>query len=404
MPSSGQTESPIYRRHEGKVLAVLGASLFQEPLIRRAQELGCTVHAFAIPADDVGEAVANVFHPISTADKETVLQVCEEIGADGICTIGSDFNNVVATWVANQMGLPANSNKCAHVSSDKEAMRAAFSAHGDPSPKSIPVTKGASLPESVGDIHYPLIVKPSDRSGSRGITLVKSASELPHALESAWDVSFSGVALVEEYLEGDEFSVECISWEGVHTVLQVTRKYTTGAPGFIETAHIEPPLLSEKTLASIKDVVTHALTTLGIRQGAAHAEIKVSSEGHIGIVEIGSRMGGDFIGSDLVQLSTGIDFVGAVIDCALGIAPDIEPHAQPHYAAVRFVLTDQDAMVLEHLEKSHPDLVIRSNWKHPDGSRVTDSSTRYGFAVLAAGQLEDLLPWLPNEGGSLQIP
>ena len=397
MLSSGQAPEPSHKRHEGKVLAVLGASLFQEPLIRRAQELGCTVHAFAIPANDVGEAVADIFHPISTADKEGVLQICREIGADGICTIGSDFNNVVATWVANQMGLPANTDECAHISSDKEAMRAAFSANGDPSPRSVPVSKGSALPDILDQMPYPLIVKPSDRSGSRGITLVRSASELAAALESAWDVSFAGMALVEDFLVGDEFSVECVSWEGEHTILQVTRKFTTGAPGFIETAHIEPPLLPDETVAAIKDVVTHALTTLGIRQGAAHAELKVSDEGRIGIVEIGSRMGGDFIGSDLVELSTGIDFVGAVVDCALGVAPDLEPHAQQRYAAVRFVLTDEDADALERLEQSRPEVIVRSDWKRPDGNQVTDSSTRYGYVILAADQLDDLLPWLPSQ-------
>lgn len=396
MPSSKQVSYHLDERHKGKVLAVLGTSLFQEPLIRRAKELGCSVHAFAIPADDVGERIADVFHPVSTADKDEVLRICKEVGVDGICTIGSDFNNVVATWVANQMGLPANSDECAHISSDKHAMREAFAREGDPSPLSISVSKSSPLPFEADALRYPLIVKPSDRSGSRGITLVRDAADLDVAIERAWDVSFSGTALVESFLEGDEFSVESISWNGSHTVLQVTRKFTTGAPGFIETGHIEPPLLSEGVLARIRDVVTHALTTLKVKQGASHAEVKVAKDGYVGIVEIGSRMGGDFIGSDLVSLSTGIDYVGAVIDCALGVAPDLEPHSQPRAAAVRFILNELDASTLERLRESQPDIIVRADWKHPDGSQVTDSSTRFGFAILAAESTEELLPWLPE--------
>ncbi|MBR2683318.1 MAG: ATP-grasp domain-containing protein, partial [Atopobiaceae bacterium] len=198
----------------------------------------------------------------------------------------------------------------------------------------------------VSKLHYPLIVKPSDRSGSRGITKIECPSELGPALEAAWDVSFAGTALIEEFLKGDEFSVECISWKGEHTILQVTRKFTTGAPGFIETGHIEPPLLSEEAIVHVKEVVSHALTTLGVWQGAAHAEVKMDADGRVGIVEIGSRMGGDFIGSDLVPLSTGIDFIGDVVDCALGFAPDLVTHAQPKAAAVRFVLNAEDAATL----------------------------------------------------------
>ena len=396
MRSDDHAVGSAERRYEGKVLAVLGASLFQVPLILRAQELGCAVHAFAIPADDVGEQIADVFHPVSTADREGVLRICREIGADGVCTIGSDFNNVVATWVANQMGLPANSDTCAHLSSDKHAMREAFAAAGDPSPRSIPVRKGEDLPAVVDELRFPLIVKPSDRSGSRGITRVTSASELGCALEAAWDVSFAGIALIEEFLEGDEFSVECISWKGSHTILQVTRKFTTGAPNFIETGHIEPPLLSEEVVAHIKEVVSHALTTLQVQQGAAHAEVKVDEDGSIGIVEIGSRMGGDFIGSDLVTLSTGIDFIGDVVDCALGFAPDLVPHSQPKAAAVRFVLSVEDATALEQLKASRPDMIVRADWEEPDGAQVTDSSTRFGYAVLAAERVDELLPWLPE--------
>ena len=381
-------------RHDGKVLAVIGASEFQVPLIRKAQDLGCVVHAFAWQCGDLGESVADVFHPVSTAERAEVLRICKEVGVDGVCTIGSDFNNITATWVANQMGLPANTDECVHLSTNKQAMRKAFASAGDPSPASIPVREGDPLPKDLDGLAYPVIVKPSDRSGSRGITKIADPAGLLDALASAWDESFCKIALVEEFLEGDEFSVECVSWEGMHHVLQITRKFTTGAPHFIETAHLEPSLLSAEECARVERVVVHALDTLGVRQGASHAELKVNDRGEPWIVEIGSRMGGDYIGSDLVPLSTGIDFVGAVVDVALGVEPDLRGFSSEHASAVRFVLTEEDVAVLTDLRSKRPDLVVRESWSMPTGDKVHDSSTRFGHCIMAADSAEELLPWL----------
>lgn len=387
-------------RHDGKVLAVIGASEFQVPLIRKAQDLGCVVHAFAWQCGDLGESVADVFHPVSTAERAEVLRICKEVGVDGVCTIGSDFNNITATWVANQMGLPANTDDCVRLSTDKREMRKAFAAAGDPSPVSIPVREGEPLPKNLDELTYPVIVKPSDRSGSRGITRLSNPDGLLDALASAWDESFCKIALVEEFLEGDEFSVECMSWEGMHHVLQITRKFTTGAPHFIETAHLEPALLSDEECARVERVVTHALDTLGVQQGASHAELKINGRGEPWIVEIGSRMGGDYIGSDLVPLSTGIDFVGAVVDVALGVKPDLRGFSSPRASAVRFVLTEQDVAALEHFQSVHPDLVVCESWSAPVGHAVVDSSTRFGHCIMAADSAEELLPWLSG-GGAL---
>ncbi|MBR3225033.1 MAG: ATP-grasp domain-containing protein [Atopobiaceae bacterium] len=385
-------------RHDGKVLAVIGASEFQVPLIRKAQTLGCTVHAFAWQCGDLGESVADVFHPVSTAERDEVLRICREVGVDGVCTIGSDFNNITATWVANRMGLSANTDECVRLSTDKQAMRKAFMMAGDPSPKCVPVREEMPLSKSLDELTYPVIVKPSDRSGSRGITKLSSPDGLMDALAFAWEESFSKTALVEEFLEGDEFSVECMSWEGSHHVLQITRKFTTGAPHFIETAHLEPALLSAEECASVEQVVMHALDTLGVQQGASHAELKINGRGEPWIVEIGSRMGGDYIGSDLVPLSTGIDFVGAVVDVALGVRPDLRGFSSPRASAVRFVLTEEDVSALANLQSKYPDLVMHKSWNAPEGHEVVDSSTRFGHCIMAADSVEELLPWLCGGG------
>ena len=302
-----------------KKLAIIGASYLQLPLIEKAKSMSIETHVFAWAANDVGETAADHFYPISIVEKEQILDKCRQIGIDGICSIASDLAMLAVNYVAEKMGLTGNSMECTLRSTNKHLMRQAFEQHGDPSPKSL-------LVECVDDLrsvplHYPVIVKPTDRSGSRGITKLDSPNGLAEAIENAKSQGFEKKALVEEFATGQEYSVEYISWQGEHHFLALTHKYTTGAPGFIETGHLEPAPVSEETVERVKAAVSHALNSLGIRYGASHSELKIDADGRIMLIEIGGRMGGDFIGSDLVELSTGVDYVRAVIDAALGERP-----------------------------------------------------------------------------------
>ena len=150
-----------------KKIAIIGASYLQEPLIEKAKEKGLETHVFAWAAGDVGEKSADFFYPISIVEKDEILEKCREIGIDGICSIASDLAAIAVNYVAEKMGLVGNPMSCVEVSTNKHKMRRCFEEHGDPSPKSIQVN---SIDDLKGiDLKYPIIVKPVDRSGSRGI-------------------------------------------------------------------------------------------------------------------------------------------------------------------------------------------------------------------------------------------
>ena len=123
-----------------KKLAIIGASYLQEPLIEKAKSMGIETHVFAWAAGDVGEKSADYFYPISIVEKDEILKKCREIGIDGICTIASDLAAITVNYVANNMGLIANSMTCTEKSTNKHLMREAFEKNGDPSPKSILVS------------------------------------------------------------------------------------------------------------------------------------------------------------------------------------------------------------------------------------------------------------------------
>ncbi|WP_295089402.1 ATP-grasp domain-containing protein [Ruminococcus sp.] len=366
-----------------KHLAIIGASYLQLPLIEKAKEMGYITHVFAWAANDVGEKAADHFYPISIIEKEQILDKCKEIGICGICSIASDVAMVTVNYVANALNLSGNSPEATYKSTNKHAMRLAFEKRGDPSPKSYLVDSQTDLSTLVMD--YPIIVKPTDRSGSRGIYKLYNSNGLKEAVSKAIDESFEKKALIEEFAEGQEYSVEFISYKGIHHFLQLTHKYTTGEPHFIETGHLEPAPVEADTVERVKQIVSHALDTLEIKNGASHSELKIDSNGNIKLIEIGGRMGGDCIGSDLVRYSTGYDFVRMVIDVACGSEPVFEKVCEPCAVKSLFMFTQEDVDEYERMKREEPEKIIKLVSYFPENlGHVTDSSNRVGCYIVKA--------------------
>ena len=377
-----------------KKIAIIGASYLQIPLIKKAKEMGLETHVFAWKCGDPGETEADYFYPISITEKEEILKCCKEISIDAICSIASDLAVHVVNYVAHNMGLTGNSRHSTEVSTNKYKMRQAFISNGVPSPRFLE-TSPETIKEEVINIPLPVIVKPEDRSGSRGVTKVLKQSDIEDAVIKAAGYGFEKKALIEEYILGKEYSVECISYKGKHHLLAVTEKYTTGEPHFIETGHMEPAVLDKKLLDQIQTTVFHALDTLEIEYGASHSEIKIDN-GKITIVEIGARMGGDFIGSDLVKISTGVDYVKAVIDVAMGIEPEIPVIKGKNYVAIHFITQPKDIECYNRLKIEHPEYIVSSEISENPEFNVVDSSSRHGYFLMQASSKEELDIYMPE--------
>ena len=296
-----------------KKLAIIGASYLQLPLVLKAKEMGVESHCFAWEDGAVCKEVADYFYPNSILDKEEILAVCQSVKVDGITSVASDAAVPTICYVAEKMGLISNQYTDALVATDKYKMRQAFYKNGVCSPQFV-------FGEDVmfTDLKYPVIVKPTDRSGSRGVLKIERKEDLSNAISRAKKESFSHQAIVEEYISGKEVSVETISYKGVHYILAITDKVTTGEPYFVELEHHQPSMLSDYIQEKIKLETLKALNALNVLYGASHTEIKITEDGEVYLIEVGARMGGDFIGSDLVQLSTGYDFLKGVILITFG--------------------------------------------------------------------------------------
>lgn len=299
-----------------KKIVIIGASYLQLPLVKKARELNLETHVFAWESGSVAKNFADHFYSISIIEKEKILAVCKEIKPQAIVSIASDLATVTVNYIAKELKLIGNSILCTQYSRNKYLMRTAFLANGIKTPKFVKINCDRIY--DIEGFKFPLIVKPTDSSGSRGVNKLNSQNQIDDAFVEASKYSTTKEAIIEEYIEGDEISVETISFCGKHYLITATDKVTTGAPHFVETAHHQPSKYLEKIEDRIKNLTFQGLDALQIKNGAAHTEIKITPKMELFIVEIGARMGGDLIGSNLVELSTGYDFLKGVIEVSLG--------------------------------------------------------------------------------------
>jgi biotin carboxylase len=336
-----------------KKLAIIGASYLQLPLVRKANEMGIETHCFAWEDGAVCKDIAHFFYPVSILEKDRILEICKRVQIDGITTIASDAAVPTVSYVAGEMGLTGNAFDDAAAATDKYRMRQRFAEYSVSSPRFVI----ADAQYSIENFRFPLIVKPTDRSGSRGVKKIEYPAEVKEAVLRAQNESFSQQAIIEEYISGREVSVETISWKGEHYILAITDKVTTGEPYFVELEHHQPSNLSEEIQQKIRSETIKALTALNVKYGASHAEFKITNDGNVFAIEVGARMGGDFIGSDLVYLSTGYDFVKGVIDISLGrFEKPVLPFKR--YSGVYFLCKETEELlpVIQNLGK-YPQIV-----------------------------------------------
>ena len=321
-----------------KKIMILGASILQLPAIRKAKEMGLDVIVVDMNPDAVGfkeEGITRL--QISTIDTPKIVEAAREYHIDGIMTLASDMPMQTVAAVCKDLNLLGITPRTALNATNKAEMRICLKKNGVPVPEFYIVCEWGEFYDASKNFVEKFVVKPADNSGNRGIKLVTdfSIENLKEAYTYSKQYSRDGRILLEEYMEGDEFSVESISVHGVCNIIQITDKITSGKPYFVEMGHTQPSRYDTAKLRDIASVAKMGVEVLGINHGPSHTEIKYTAGGPK-VVEIGARLGGDFITTHLVPLSTGVDMVTANIKCAIGEDPDIEKkHAK--CSAVRFL-------------------------------------------------------------------
>lgn len=336
-----------------KKMMILGASALQVPAIKAAKRLGYEIILVDYDENAVGFPLAEVKLVVSTLDMEEVYRQALIYKPDIVMTSTSDGPVRTAAYVNEKLGkkpdLTYEDSLCATI---KSYMRERLKECQAPIPTYYVTKDFEDFKAAVEALDGRCIVKPSDNAGSRGVVLLDGEKEreeeeqldgkkewgeeeLRRIYEYSKGNSRNGIVMVEEFMAGPEVSVEAMTINGKTTIIAITDKYITPPPYFVEIAHSEPSRLSEETQEKIRKTALQAIKAIRLQNGPSHTEIKVTEEGPK-IVEIAARLGGDFITSKLVPLSTGIDLVGASVLLATGEEPDLDRKWQKG-AAIHFI-------------------------------------------------------------------
>ena len=310
-------------------ILILGAGLMQKPAILSAKEAGFTVNV--IDADDKAVAIpyADTFRKIDLKDKEGILEYARELkasegGLAAVFTAGTDFSASVS-YVCEALGLPAHSHQAAINASVKTVMRQCFSDANVPSPAFVRVGREditeSLLIKVLQKMNFPLVVKPVDNMGARGCRMVRNEEEFMPAVEIAVQCSRTGYAIVEEYMEGPEFSIDALVYNGTFTVTGFAIRHIKYPPYFIEIGHTMPAELDKKMHDELISVFALGAKALGLTTGAAKADIKYTDKGPM-IGEIAGRLSGGYMSGWTYPYASDLNLTKQGILIAAGREPE----------------------------------------------------------------------------------
>lgn len=309
-------------------LAIIGTSIGQAALYQKAREMGLDVVSFSRDKGVIREVLLGDFHQISIVEVDQIVRICRDAHVDGVVTNASTLATEIVSKVAGFLGLPCTSCEALKLILDKSFVRGKTNLISGLLPVESYIYKGERLGE------FPCVVKPISGGGKLGVSLAVDANSFERALRY---VPPHTKILVEDFIEGDEVSVESLSYKGCHLVVQITDKISTGAPHFVELAHSQPSRLPDQIKQRIRSIVPRLLTAVGFETGPSHTELKVTKDGEIALVEINPRGGGDEISSTLVGLSTDFDYIKGMIDVALGRFVFPQQVRDVAYCGIRYV-------------------------------------------------------------------
>ena len=333
-----------------KRILFLGGSKFQIPPIKYAKEQGHYVITCDYLPDNPGHIYADEYHNVSTTDIEAVLELSRELKIDGIVAYASDPAAPTQAYVANAMGLPSNPFESVMILSRKDYFRSFLEKHDFLVPKSESFDTLEASRSWFDKLEKPVIVKPVDSSGSKGVTKVYQEQELERAFNYALEFSRAKRVVVEEFFErdgyqvaGDGFVVDgklvfrC--WANEH--------FDKNCNPFVPIGESFPSIMTEYTLQQAQKETQRLLDLLGMKHGALNFDFHYNKNGDFSFLELGPRNGGNLI-PEVIKYATGVDLVKYTVDSALGLdCSDLQMQEVEGYYSSYMLHAIEDGIVKE---------------------------------------------------------
>lgn len=304
-----------------KRVLMLGGSIYQTYAIKAAVEMGYYVITCDYLPDNPGHKFAHEYHNVSTTDKDAVLNLARELKVDGIVAYASDPAAPTAAYVSEKLGLPTSPYKSVEILSKKHLFRQYLMEHGFNVPKAKSYRTYEEAVKDIDSFHLPVMVKPVDSSGSKGINKLTDKTQLKAFVEDALSYSRDKIFLIEEFIvkngpqiSGDAFSVDgklvfhCLGNEFYSTKVD---------KDFAPLGECWPTVMPQEVIDTLAADLQRLITSLGMKSNAYNVEAIYGEDGKVYILELGARSGGSLI-PQVTALATGVDMVPYVIKAALG--------------------------------------------------------------------------------------
>ncbi len=376
-------------------LLIIGGSYEQEPLIRKAQQMGYRTVVIDWDEQAPGYKIADVARRVSTTDAAGAIALGKEFNIIGVLTNASETAIVTIAKVAEALGLPGTTIEVAERTTDKELMKLAFQKYYLPTaPFSVVRTEVEAL--VAAEKHgFPCIIKPADSAGSRGVLKMDAITEVPAASAYALNCSKKKKCLVEEFIDGIELSADSLSYQGYTEVLAISDKEKAiSGKNQVAMNIVYPPRFPPEEVAIAKKLITDAVHAVGITDGPAHTEIMRRGKNDFVIIEMGSRGGGFFTFSKVVPAISGIDTLEQLILLAVGKPITITPCAN-NAAVLRFTTGVPEKIVKMGDDAKARSLqgVLDAGYFMKIGDRVKPiekDGDRVGYMILTAPTREQV--------------
>ncbi|MBP7652181.1 alpha-hydroxy-acid oxidizing protein [Candidatus Dependentiae bacterium] len=338
-----------------KTLMIIGAGIMQEPAIRIARDMGLKTIVLDYDSSAIGMQIADIPIVMSTKDIEGAVRVAKNYSGymkiDGVITVGTDASMTVAA-VSNALGLPGLKFEVAERATNKIKMRHAFKKHKVPSPDFYGIWTYDEAIRFSNKLGFPLVIKPSDNMGARGVKKVSNEDELFGAFSEAKSASPSGEIIIEKYMNGPELSIDMLLWENKPVIYGIADRIITREPYFIEIGHTLPSSLDQKIINEALEVMIKGCKALGIDTGAAKGDIKITETGPK-IGELAARLSGGFMSAYTFPYSTGESIIKYAIQIALGIKPIIRKFTNYFYSVERAIIPNPGQILkIDGIEKA----------------------------------------------------